>query len=208
MKKKRSTIPDNLQVPMAIVLAVLFAIILAWRFWPAGEADPEAGGTSAASSRAGLFDSDVIRLRGLVSELQRKQQPPEAVRAPAREVAGNPFDLAAWERPPEPLPVPTTDLEFLAEPQAYVAPGPSREERLARLTLSATMRRTDFSMALVNDRYLRPGDEIEGFKVKAVHEKYIVLMDRVGELTLPIAAPPLFDMVPEPNLMTEDAPES
>ena len=213
-RKKKSTIPENAQVPVAIVMAVLFAIILAWRFWPKEDipaATPEML-LLQAQPAAGDIQGDVFRLRGLLSSLRQDGLGASPKPPGERRLVRNPFSPTSWEQAQALLEEAASLYETLPPLEVAVFEAQDREERIAMLTLTATVLKHDFRMAMVNGQYVREGDLIDGFRVHAIKEKCILLRDKVGETMLSIVATPIYETVeaaePEPAPEPQEIPES
>ena len=187
MAKSKSIIPEQAQVPAAIILAVFFALILWWRFGPKEEpADSEEG------SAATQIESAAADLDGLKALLASAEEEPWSLvgqRETLPPLARNPF-LSAFEARSrhaalEIMPDDEAEDDELEEEPA----GSSREEILASLVLTGTCVMGSQAMALMNDRYLKVGDEIAGFVVAEVEERKVVLKDDAGSESLYIASP-------------------
>ncbi len=66
-----------------------------------------------------------------------------------------------------------------------------RQNALESLGLTATLFLGGRATAILGGEYLREGDEIEGFIVKAIHERSVIIEDSQGEETIRITEEPL-----------------
>ena len=191
MKKKNSIVPANAQVPLAIVLAVFFAIILYWRFGPQirGESSPLPPVAVAPDNgpEGSLEDLKTILAKVEKEPFEYEERPktiPPLARNPFRQ-EGPPVSELTDEEALGPQPLqPVEDADEVSE---EVLIEQMREERLAALVLSGTCVVANQAMAIINGRYLREGDEVEGFVVKDVREREVVLEDDAGPATIAIS---------------------
>lgn len=183
MLGERSVVPAKVQIPLAVVLAIFFAIVLYARFGPKEKAAPapvEEAQEATIDYRASLTDLQLLvaslqPLRNQVMAKTLRDRPPIKV---------DPFAPA---RPPED----TTDsgTEDPAAPIAVdVIPGPppvdialeSRFQRLSALQLKAIVVSEGQAIALINNGLFQAGQRISGFIVDKVGEGSVELSDEYG----------------------------
>ena len=139
-KKRSSLIPEKAQVPVAVVGAVVLAIILVYRFFPAGASAPAAASVGIPPETLHLLPPDALlpnetgdytdggvrELGVLVAQLRQfLVEAPPAEAAPPR-LNANPFSPLALGVPPEEMLDPLADssgIEVLGQdadgPAAY-----------------------------------------------------------------------------------------
>ena len=189
MQDKKSTIPPQAQIPVAIGLAVLFAVILAWRFFPWDKEGEEAVPATLQTGSALQFSLEDLTetLEALQSQhvtgLPRPSELPPLARNPflTGEVG---LDLAAVEPPS------SADDEGAGVSVARQLALAARDKLLAGLALSATCVAGESSGALINGSHLRIGDEIAGLTVQQIGERQVVLADDLGAHIIEIQEPP------------------
>jgi len=177
MAAKKSFMAPRAQVPTAIGLSVVFAILLVWRMGgKAGENDSPEASVQAASMmvlpEAGgrpLMD----RLKRILADYETRPStaPPRSDDPPALE--GNPFEG------PRPKPLDELDEED-DDPTDEDRAEELREEFLDSIRLTGTCIIGGTRISIVNGNYLRTGDAFEGFVVKEIREREIVLEDGRG----------------------------
>ena len=181
MASKKSTIPPKAQVPVAVGLAVLFAVILAWRFLSQDEGDAPAvpaapsGDSEVQVSLEELTEALEALQEGYVKELPRPSELPPLAR--------NPFLVG--EAGVRPAALEAGGKEAVARQLALAG----REAGLAGLVLSATCVAGESSGAIVNGRHLGLGDEIEGLTIQKIEQRQVVLTDDWGTYTIEIQEP-------------------
>ncbi|MBI2432727.1 MAG: hypothetical protein HYV26_07650 [Candidatus Hydrogenedentes bacterium] len=165
---------------------------------------------AAAPIPATPDEADLQVLQDLLKTAQAYLVEPAAGGAAMPPLAANPFSPLApvqTTAPPVPegMPLDTWLVEGAAPPETlenYLGepPGAPGEERLTRkeqerqlrlegLLLSATITKNGWGMAIINDVCYHLGEEIEGFTIKRIDEKRVVLQDDVGETELFLAPP-------------------
>ena len=202
MKKRTSIVPANAQVPAAIVLAVAFAIVLFWSFMPrTSDEEPP----SAPEDIAADIDSEgsLEALKSVLDDVQADAVETVAQANAPPVLAGDPFcrvDPASTAARPADGdvaedaagPGDAAELEPLEPGQDVFEQAvavSSREAALATFRLSGVCVLGDRAIAIINGRYVRAGDEFEGFIVKEVKEREVVRKDESGEETIGVSAP-------------------
>lgn len=189
MKRNKSIIPKQAQIPAAIVLALVFALLLWWQFGP--KETPVENPDDTALVQEGVNAASLEQLKALLAETRRESWEVAIDRGARRPLERNPFRSASFVQPREVgLEV---DLEGEVpepEPEEEEPAGPTREEVLSLLRLKGTCIMAPWAMAVVNGRYIRVGDKVAGFVVTEVKEREIVLKDDMGYESLFI--PPAF----------------
>ncbi len=175
-KSQRSLIPPDKQVPVMIVSAIIFAIILWWRFGP----KPVDSNSALALVPTAIATGDtgsLEELNSLVGDLAALENPGTSWPEWRTEIGRDPFH---WPRAVEGN---VADLE--AGPPA----DDSGSEPVggAKLTLSGVVLDGRGGMALINGKYVRIGDSVEGCLVRAIGETSVTVEDSSGtrELYLP-----------------------
>ncbi|MFC1736054.1 hypothetical protein ACFL1X_08045 [Candidatus Hydrogenedentota bacterium] len=194
MPGKKSTIPPSAQIPAMIALAILFVIILVWRFAPKEEAgqDGAAAVSGAAAQEVSLDDLNKIieeMNKGEIQMASRSDEIPTLVR--------NPFSIpesalaAIREGEVGRL---TRDFKDAKKEEVQVEiheVGPDRDEILSSFELTTICKMGNVKMAIVNDSFLKEGDKLSGFVVEEIGEREIVLMDDKGTETIRMEETPL-----------------
>ena len=173
MASKKSTIPVNAQIPVAIILSIMFAFLLLYQFGPLGSED-EAPDTVILSVDETEVQVSVDDVKSLLADIQadKIQRVSQATTAPP--LSRDPFRRAGFHvsagEPGEDT-KPTTESELLR----------MHEERLRSLRLSATSLMSGNTIAIINGRLLRVGDSIEGFVIQEVRKREVILEDEIGK---------------------------
>ena len=180
MATSRSLIPPKVQVPIAIGLACVFVIVLVWRFYP--RQSVEGIPASSEDAESPPVEISLGDLRRLVADLQPDDVAHVTAQPTLPQLVRNPFRWRVEDIPhrrkggsAEPAEVPAED-NTLSELLQTVA----REESLKSLSLLGTCIAGETGIALVNGRYVRPGDAIAGFTVREIREREIVVADELG----------------------------
>ncbi len=175
MADRKSFIPPNAQVPVALVLGVLFLGLLLWRFAPDDHKDARKVVVVSQTN----YSLDEVR--GLIAEVRSEDFSPSKTERSADECEADPF---LWDAlaPVEPV-VALPDEPDTAEDDALE----ERNDRLAELQLSGTMFIGRTGLAIINGQQLRTGDEIAGFTLNHINERSAVLVDEYGAEELEIA---------------------
>lgn len=175
MKHKKGVIPPKAQVPVAVVLSVLFVCVLALRFG-GGERDAVAATPNEIPADQPMVSVD--DLRTVLARIEARKEDRMTREGSMPELARNPF-LAPLEPAvakvalrPEPV-----SIELLAPP---VPTGPTRADRLRSIELTAICISNGRSIAVIGGEYLAAGDEIAGFMIKAINDGEAVLEDELG----------------------------
>jgi hypothetical protein len=187
MASKKSTIPPQAQIPVAIGLAVLFALILAWRFFPADKEEEAAAipailptGTEAHVSLADLTETlEALQGEHAMGLPRPGELPP---------LARNPFFLAGAGAGPAAGKAGASaygDGDSVARQLALAA----RDRMLGSLVLSATCVAGTSSRAIINGRHVSIGDEVAGLIVQRIGERQVVLADDLGAHVMEIQKP-------------------
>lgn len=163
-----SIISKKSQAPVAIVLSIMLALILVWRF---------GGGETAAAvetlPRESLNDQRVPMesLKEIVGRIGTEKFTLSKFEMAAPVLARDPFSSITFVRVVEDV-----DTGRRAEEDAKAA----RARRLGSLKLSGSIALGDERLALVNGRYVRQGDTLDGFTIKAIEERKLILEDDLG----------------------------
>ncbi len=175
MSERKSLIPPNAQVPLALLLGILFAGLLYWRFAPDGDKESR---KVVVVSQANYSLEEV---RGLIEDVRRDDFSPSELESTAETLDDDPF---LWDAlaPVEPV-VALPEEPDTAEEDALE----ERNERLAELQLSGTMFIGRKGFAIINGQHLRTGDKIAGFTLNHINERTAVLVDEYGAEELEIA---------------------
>ena len=175
-KTQRSVIPPDKQVPVMIVSAVIFAVILWWRFGPK-PADTTSALVPVSGDIAAVDSSSLDELKTLVADLAELEKPGSGWPEWRTEIARDPFH---WPR---------SAGGDAAEPGAEAPAGDSGpvENGATALALSGVVLDERGGMALINGKYVRIGDSVEGCLVRAIGETSVTVEDSSGtrELYLP-----------------------
>lgn len=183
MANGKSMIPQNAQIPVALVLGICFAVLLWWRFAPDGEKEPR---KVVAVSQAN-YSLDEVRF--LIDEVKRDDFMPTGPDRTLGECDRDPFLWDALE--PVELVVALEDEPDTSAEEAFE----ERNERLASLQLSGTMFIGKSGIAIINGQHFKPGDEIAGFTLNNVAERTAVLVDEYGAEELEIAFESLLPVI-------------
>lgn len=190
-----SLIPAKFQIPI-VVVGALVLIILWGRLLGNSRDKPQAVDAipaAAFSDAAGEMPPTAIdEVLALLSRAAGESEDPWARDTEAPPLARDPFAI--------PRPV---LQQLLSDPERE---GPAtlsigsidNDERAARrqnalesLSLTATLFLGGKAMVILGGQYLREGDAIEGFVVKTIRERSVVIEDSQGEEVIRIAEEPL-----------------
>jgi hypothetical protein len=208
MARKKSLVPIKAQIPLALCLAVAFALVLAWRFRPQDERKAAAAPQAKPAATAEATDSPVAidDLRALLKKIKTGEKPAAPAETPMQAPIHDPFRTpppevapAVVEAPPEP--------EIDPAVQAIEARA-RRDTALENLKLTGTCLAGSERVALINGRCLRPGASVDGFQVREVREREVVLEDEFGPAVVrlfSIAWLPAADGGFEPQIQKEIA---
>lgn len=175
-RSQRSLIPPDKQVPVMIVSAIIFAIILWWRFGPK-PVDPNSGVNLVPSAIATGDTGALDELKLLVDDLAALEKPSSNWPAWRTEVERDPFH---WSQ--------AAEIEATGATEDGSGDGGVMERvRAADLNLSGVILDGRGGMALINGKYVRIGDSVEGCLVRAIGETSVTVEDASGtrELYLP-----------------------
>lgn len=175
-KSQRSLIPPDKQVPVMIVSAIIFAIILWWRFGPK-PSDTESALALVPTAIATGDTASLDELKALVGDLADLEKPGSGWPEWRTEIGRDPFH---WPR------TESGDLAGQgAEASAEVIG--SGGDGATALALSGVVLDGRGGMALINGKYVRIGDSVEGCLVRAIGETSVTVEDSSGtrELYLP-----------------------
>lgn len=200
MANRRSKISRRHQWVLAIILIVALAAIVLWKSGMIGGIDEEDSTSemmpSAESETPGV---SVAKLTSLIEMAEASRLSGESGGGPFKAAARDPFHVP--DVGSETLQDGTSGLsnssqdghqneggvDNVAEEEAL---GPPREEVLAGFTVSAVFRTDTWSRAVLSGRYVRVGDVVDGFMVKSILKREIVLEDEEGEEVIHLEAPP------------------
>lgn len=179
-RTKDGLIPKKYQAPVAIVLSVLFAGVLYWRLAPqaSAKAPSPIEAPVAAAAADGAAQVSVDDFKKMLDELKRGETKRAARPTDAPVLARNPFVLNTPSIPELTGPGERTPGSTAGEPEPDS--GPSRSEVLASLKLTGTCIADNVAVAVINGKYVKAGDTIEGFTVKSVSGGQVSLTDASG----------------------------
>ena len=190
MAGSKSLIPPKAQIPVAVVLGILFALLLVWRFGFGAQEETESVVSLIPEVDAAEIGVSLDDLREILKELQvdtpeGKAEGEDEGQLPL--LSGNPF---RWAQAPSPRPgaLGANAGEGEGSVQEPVR-GPSRESRLNSLVLSGTCVLEGSSTAIVGERYVKVGDVVEGFTIQEIRESELTLADDVGVEIIKIEKP-------------------
>jgi hypothetical protein len=175
MTERKSTIPPNAQIPVALVLGVCFTALLWRQFAPDGD---ENARKVVVVSEANYSLEEV---RYLIEQVKRDDFLPAGLDTNLAKCEKDPFLWDSLE-PIEPV-VALAGEPDTSEDDAFE----ERNERLASLELSGTMFIGRKGIAIINGQQFYAGDEIAGFTVNNIDERTAVLVDDYGAEELEIA---------------------
>lgn len=168
-KSQKSFIPPDKQIPVMIVSAIIFAIILWWRFAPQKTVSVSPLALVPVSSAAG-DGGPIDELNATLNDLASLDSPAASWPEWRTEVARDPFHWSGIE----PAAVPQS------ESAEEVVAGPQR----ADLSLRGVLMDARGGLALINGKYVRAGDSVEGCLVRSVGETSVTIEDNTGTRTL------------------------
>lgn len=168
-KSQRSIIPPGKQIPVMIVSAIIFAIILWWRFAPQKSVSVSPLALVPVSTSAG-DSGPVTELNAMLIGLASLDEPRANWPEWRAEVARDPFHWPGAD--PETTPEPGAEAESVS--------GPKRNE----LSLRGVLMDSRGGLALINGKYVREGDSVEGCLVRSVGETSVMIEDISGIRTL------------------------
>lgn len=198
MAARRTTIPPKAQIPVAIVLGILFVFLVWFRLvlprFSAPAAAPVAAGQSAPAPVAAiplvapvgqestLFINDMIML---LAEAKATIGEGAAKETEAPPLKRNPFEMRqegsagdGVSRSREGSGLSQAELEIQRyEQRGYI---------LDSLELTATLQVGRRWLAVIDGRTLAVGDRIEGFTIKDIGERSVVLEDDGGTASIPM----------------------
>lgn len=197
---------------------------------PSEAAAAPAPGASGAAESANLVPGlaamdDLQAVETLSAELQKQALNLPKTGAAPPPLAANPFSPFNAGASPE-IPSPpgaegdgATASGIFAQTQPVAdetPPEPTQEEldrldRLGSLHLTGTLQSGGWSMALINEGYYRPGEQVEGFTIAEIQEKQVTLRDQQGTEVLHLEAsqfkPPAMTLPPRvPPPLPKEAP--
>ena len=190
MSGGKSFIPPRFQVPVAIVLAVLFAALLWWRFQP--RAALVAPVTESIEIPGDAKLATLEDLRGLLATIKPGEDTPARSGQDYALLSNNPFHLplatASGKSTSGSIQGADSDDADVSLPdeEARVKEDlkQGRALLLASLELTGTCRSNGWAMAVISGNYVQRGDVFAGFTVKEIREREVVLHDAVGEEVL------------------------
>ena len=179
-KRRKSLVPLRLQIPLAVVLAILFLFLLNARL--RGRRD--AGGVlvPAVEEKAAAADMAPVdcdrRISSLIDKISAEAPSDKREEEPLPELAGDPFvkpDRTAKRRARNGLdPLCGEDNEA----------NQSREAFMNSLILQATLIDSDMNLALINGKLLAESDMIGPFNIVKIGERVAFLSDESGNVLL------------------------
>jgi hypothetical protein len=175
-KTQRSLIPPDKQVPVMIVSAIIFAIILWWRFGP----KPVETGAALALIPTAVATGDTAsldELKALSGDLAALEKPGSSWPEWRTEITRDPFH---WPR--------MADGDVVEQgAEAPAGDTSAADDGATALALSGVILDGRGGMALINGKYVRIGDSVEGCLVRAIGETSVTVEDSSGtrELYLP-----------------------
>jgi len=175
MTERKSTIPPNAQVPVALVLGLGFALLLWRQFAPDGDENVR----KAVVVSEATYSLDEVQY--LIEQVKRDDFLPVGLDTELAKCEQDPFLWDALE-PIEPV-VALAEEPDTSEEDAFE----ERNERLANLELSGTMFIGRKGIAIINGQQFYVGDEIAGFSLNNIDDRTAVLVDEYGAEELEIA---------------------
>ena len=178
--RNKSIVPPKLQVPLAVVLAIVFIFLLSARLKGASDNDGPRVPTvedKAASAHAVVRD-DGHRIALLMDKINARERYEELDDEPLQELAGDPFvkpGRAAAGNTPE-----GDDMGRAEHRDRYQ----SREAFIESLTLQATLVDGDANLALINGMLVTENDTMGPFSVVKIEERTAFLSDETGSVLL------------------------
>lgn len=179
-KSKRSIVPLKLQIPLAIVLGIVFILMLnaklkGRRTAQGAPAPDEPDNTVTAQVASTDSEHRVDELLDMISNEKPKS---ERERGLLPDLPGDPF--AKPKRKPKAI-LPD-DPEYLNGTQ--LADGQSRDQFVQSLTLQATLIDGDKKFVLIGDTLYGENDTIGAFKIVEIRERSATLKDDRGPVLL------------------------
>ena len=179
-KRKKSLVPLRLQIPLAVVLGILFLLLLNARL----KGRRDAGGIPlpAVEEKAAAADIATVdcdrRITSLIDKISAEAPSDQREEEPLPELAGDPFvkpERTARRRALNGLnPLCGEDNEVER----------SREAFMSSLVLQATLIDGDMNLALINDKLLAQSDTIGPFNIVKIGERAALLSDESGTVLL------------------------
>lgn len=175
---KKSLIPANAQVPVAIVLAILFTLLLWWRFAPKKEAEETT--TVMISSGETEVEVSLDELQTILAEIQAGRIKHASRGTSVPTLLKNPFERLEKV----PMPDPLLEIENESDPRnderLLEIRQREHDQQLATMALTATGITGKSAIALINGKYFKVGDMVEGFVVKKIREREVTIEDQLG----------------------------
>jgi len=175
--RKKSIVPLKLQVPLAVVLAVVFVFLLNSRLRGSRQdnnVEVPALEEKVASADVTELDCEQ-RLDWLMDRIATPELCGRSEEEPLPELAGDPF-----VKPDRAGDGNRTDAQRGEPGDRYR----SREDFIESLTLQATLVDGDRNLALINDTLLAEKDTIGPFNIVRIGERTVVLSDETGNVLL------------------------
>jgi hypothetical protein len=178
-KSKKSVVPRKLQVPLAILLGIVFIFLLKGRLSGRSAAEGEAAPAArdeVVTAEVGPTDSE-RRVDDLIDKITQDEPEPEREVLPR--LAGDPF-----AKPPRPAArvSGTPDAHRHEQDDAY--DGRSRDQFVEGLNLQATLIDGDKRFVLINGMLFAEKDRIGAFKIVEIGERAASLRDDRGSVLL------------------------
>jgi hypothetical protein len=177
-KGKKSIFPLKLQIPLAILLGIVFILMLNAKL--KGRRTAQGEPDNAVTAQVASTDSE-HRVDELLDMISKEKPKSERERGPLPDLPGDPF--AKPKRPPKTiLPGDPEHLNGTQEDDAFG--GQSREGFVGSLTLRATLIDGDKKFVLINDTLYGENDTIGAFKIVEIRERSATLKDDRGPVLL------------------------
>ena len=180
-KSKKSVVPHKLQIPLAILLGIVFIFVLNSRL----KGRRTAQGASAPATQDEVVTADVAVsdsgrwVDALIDKITNEEPKREHVTLP--DLAADPF-VKPDRRPKKFLHSGSEHAQRPQENDTYA--GQSREQFLESLTLQATLIDGHERFALINDTLYGESDTIGAFKIVRIGERAASLKDNCGRVIL------------------------
>ena len=179
-RRSKSIVPFKLQVPLAVVLAVVFIFLLNARL--RGGRHDNGMRVPAVEDKVACADPTVVdceqRVGLLVDKITAQEPRGQFEEEPLPDLAGDPFvkpDSAAARRASD---------EHGSQREEQKNRYQSREAFIESLTLQATLVDGDANLALINGTLLTENDTLGPFRVVKIEERTALLSDEAGNVLL------------------------
>lgn len=191
-RRKKSIVPPKVQIPLTIVLGIVFIFLLTARLrdrGTAGSAVPSAVGAEPSGAQTAKASSSQLRINSLIDKIAGDEQEGDAD--------------ATLQETPEPPSDPFVEpdgrgalnklgrlsREFRSQQRGGEDSGGenerrSREEFIRSLTLEGTLRDGNVGIAVISGKLYAEDDNVGRFKLVRVGERIAFLADDAGNVRL------------------------